>query len=91
MSSTRPLQLIRTPIVKLSLHTNLHALAARVPPMILPANATAITPTTYAHVMPSLSRPIFVLNPDNAKYSGRNSTVTRSSIFSVSLIAKPPS
>lgn len=32
-----------------------------------------------------------VLSPDNAKYSGRKSTLIRSSTFSVTLIAKPPS
>lgn len=91
MSSTKPLQLINTPMVRLSLHTSLQALAARVPPMIFPENATAMTPITYAHVMPSFSRPRLVLRPDSAKYKGRNRTETRSSIFSASLIAKPPS
>lgn len=32
-----------------------------------------------------------MLKPESAKYSGRKNTVTRSSIFSVSLMAKPPS
>jgi len=85
------LQLIKTPIEKLSRHTSLFALAANVPPMILPENATAITPITYAQVMPSFSKPRFVLNPERAKYRGRKRTPTRSSIFSVSLIANPPS
>jgi hypothetical protein len=91
MSSTRPLQLIKTPIEKLSRQTNLHDLAASVPPIIFPANATAIVAITYAHVMPSLSNPRFVPRPESAKYRGRKNTATRSSIFSVSLIAKPPS
>jgi hypothetical protein len=59
--------------------------------MIFPANATVITPTTYAHVIPLLSKPRLVLSPDNAKYSGRKRAETRSSIFSVTLMAKPPS
>jgi hypothetical protein len=67
ISSTRPLQLINTPIVKLSRHTSLQALAARVPPMIFPANAIVITPITYAQVMPSLSSPRLVLKPERAK------------------------
>jgi hypothetical protein len=67
MSSTKPLQLIKTPMVKLSRQTSLHALAANVPPMIFAENATAITPTTYAQVMPSFNNPMFVLNPDRAK------------------------
>jgi hypothetical protein len=32
-----------------------------------------------------------VFNPERAKYRGKNSAVMRSSIFSVTLIAKPPS
>lgn len=67
MSSTRPLQLIKTPIVRLSRQTNLQDLAAKVPPMILPENATVMTPMTYAHVMPLLSKPRLVLKPDKAK------------------------
>jgi hypothetical protein len=35
--------------------------------MILPENATAITPITYAHVIPSFRSPRFVDSPDNAK------------------------
>jgi hypothetical protein len=58
---------MRTPILKLSLQTSLQALAASVPPMIFPENATAMTPTTYAQVMPSLSNPRLVLNPESAK------------------------
>ena len=46
INSTRPLQLIKTPMVKLSLHTNLQDLAANVPPTIFPAKAIAITPIT---------------------------------------------
>lgn len=46
ISSTRPLQLINTPMVKLSRQTNLQDLAASVPPMILPAKAIVITPIT---------------------------------------------
>jgi hypothetical protein len=91
MSSTRPLQLINVPIAKLSLQTSLHALAASVPPIILPPNATAVTPMTYAHVIPLFRRPRLVLKPDNAKYRGRNRAATRSSIFSVTWMAKPPS
>ena len=41
--------------------------------------------------MPLSSRPRFVLSPDRAKYSGRSSALTRSSIFSVTLMANPPS
>lgn len=34
---------------------------------------------------------MLVLKPDRAKYNGKKKTATRSSIFSVNLIAKPPS
>ena len=67
ISSTNPLQLIKVPIVKLSLHNILLARAARVPPINLPKKAQAMTPTTYAQVMPLSRRPILVFSPDNAK------------------------
>ncbi len=67
ISSTRPLQDMRAPMVKLSLQTILHERAARVPPTILPTKATVIIPITYAHVMPLSRRPMLVLRPDRAK------------------------
>lgn len=91
ISSTRPLQLIRTPIVELSRHNIPQALAASVPPTILPANAMAVTPNTYAQAVPSFRRPRLVFSPESAKYRGRKMTEIRSSIFSVSLMAKPES
>lgn len=91
LNSYAPLQLIKEPIVKLSRHWSLLARAASVPPMILPPNATAMTPMTYAQVIPLLRSPRFVLSPESAKYSGRSRTDTRSSTFSVTLIANPPS
>lgn len=46
ISSTKPLQLIKTPIVRLSLHTSPLSLAASVPPIILPEKAIAMMATT---------------------------------------------
>jgi hypothetical protein len=89
MSSTNPLQLINTPIVKLSLHTRPHSFAARVPPTIFPKKAKTIIPITYPHIIPLSSSAILVLSPESAKYRGKKSTVTRSSTFSVSFTANP--
>ena len=91
MSSTKPLQLISEPMVKHSLHTSPLNRAATAAARNLAKKATRITAMTYPHVMPSSSKPRLVDSPLSAKYSGKNSALTRSSIFSVSLIANPPS
>lgn len=46
ISSTKPLQLIRQPMVKLSRQRSLLARAARVPPAILPTKAHTMMPMT---------------------------------------------
>src|SRR5690606_37496452 len=67
ISSTRPLQLIRTPIAMDSLHTSPFSRAPTVALKNFAKKAVTVTATTYAHVMPLFSRPISVFKPDSVK------------------------
>ena len=91
MSSTSPLQDIRAPIANDSRQTSPFSLAATAQPKNLEQKATIVTATKYAQVFALSNKPRLVLRPDKVKYSGRKSVIMRSSIFSVTLIANPPS
>ena len=67
ISSTKPLQLMSTPIVRDSRNISPLSHDAKVPPAIFAQNAIDVTPTTYAQVMPSFKSPRLVLRPDSAK------------------------
>lgn len=88
ISSTSPLQLISTPIVNDSLHTNPLSLAAAEAPIILLRNATTVVAKTYPHARPLSRSPRFVFKPESVKYSGKSNAPIRSSSFSVTRILK---
>jgi hypothetical protein len=59
---------MRTPIVRDSRQTIPFNRAARLLPEIFENKATRIIPMVYPHVIPLSNKPIFVFNPDKAKY-----------------------
>jgi hypothetical protein len=91
ISSTKPLQDMSDPMEKDSRQTSPFNRAASAHPINLALNATIVTAMRYPQVMLLSSNPKLVFNPDNVKYSGRKSAPIKSSIFSVTLMANPPS
>ncbi|RUS17960.1 hypothetical protein BC937DRAFT_89310 [Endogone sp. FLAS-F59071] len=65
---THPLQFIKNPTVALSRQVMPLSLAANVQPTTLPKQATKTVRNTKPQTSPLLSRPIWVLRPERAKY-----------------------
>lgn len=87
---TNPLVFIKTPMLIASRHGNPVNLAAVVHPMIFPVHATKMTATQKRAVVQSFNRLSLVLRPEEAKYSGKNTMVTTSSIRWVNSTVRPP-